>query len=271
MEDSCLNCGTTLNGKYCHNCGQKVLEVHERTLQYFFKQFFGYAFFLENKFVKNLWYTLVFPGIIPLEILNGRRKRYMQPLSLFLMINLFYFMFNPMTDMNLPLIDQINQPFSFISKPLVEHRIEDRGITFDAYALNYDAKSSVLSKSLVIIHVPIFALFVWILYRRKNYFFVDHLVYSLYFIGAVIMSSIVMVALVYLLHLINIQSGQFIIRHIGWLLLFYILYYLISSALRYYRQTLWITMPKVFSMVLFFLLAHFIYRFVLFFIVYLAT
>jgi hypothetical protein len=101
----CLNCNTLLQGNFCHTCGQKFIEQKERTLKYFIIQFFGAAFFLENSFIKNLWRLLSTPGLMAHDFVEGRRKRWMAPFSLFLLINLIYFIVNPLTDFNLPLHD----------------------------------------------------------------------------------------------------------------------------------------------------------------------
>jgi hypothetical protein len=99
----CPNCGAELVGSFCHDCGQKTTEPKERTLRYFLFQFFGATFFLENNFLKNIWLLVFRPGYLAKEYFDGRRKRYMTPISLFLLINLFYFFMVSLSDLNLSL------------------------------------------------------------------------------------------------------------------------------------------------------------------------
>jgi hypothetical protein len=66
----CQNCNTKLNGKFCHVCGQKVLEPSERTFKHLIFQFLGSAFFLENNFLKNLWNLAAHPGRLALDFIE---------------------------------------------------------------------------------------------------------------------------------------------------------------------------------------------------------
>src|SRR5690606_20486340 len=136
-------------------------EQKERTLKYFIIQFFGAAFFLENSFVKNLWRLLTAPGLMAKDFVEGRRKRWMAPFSLFLLINLIYFIVNPLTDFNLLLHDHLrwhDTTYGPLAARMVENRIEQRGITFEDYTRTFDAKTVNLSKSLMVLNVPVMAM-----------------------------------------------------------------------------------------------------------------
>jgi len=81
-ETHCLNCGATLNGPFCHRCGQHA-HVH-RTLTSFFHDLAHGVFHLEGK----LWNTLPMlawrPGELTRRYIDGQRARFVSPIALFL-------------------------------------------------------------------------------------------------------------------------------------------------------------------------------------------
>ncbi|GAB3389994.1 DUF3667 domain-containing protein [Lysobacter fragariae] len=86
---NCENCGTRLQGHYCHACGQSV---HSPT------RHFGHA--LEEVF-ESFWHLdgrvfrtlrdLLAPGRVALNYLAGQRVRYLPPVRLFLILSVLTF------------------------------------------------------------------------------------------------------------------------------------------------------------------------------------
>ena len=81
-ESACLNCGTALVGKHCHQCGQKA-HLH-RTLRAFLHDLLHGALHFEGK----LWTTLPMlvrkPGALTRRYIEGERAKFMSPMALFL-------------------------------------------------------------------------------------------------------------------------------------------------------------------------------------------
>ncbi len=175
-QERCLNCDTPLQGKFCHACGQKQIEPSERTLKYIVLQFLGSAFLLEKNFAKNLWQVLVKPGFLAKEYVQGRRTRYMAPLSIFLLINFFYFIYNPLSDFKLPLRDQFYQPYGALARKLIDEKLKNEKITFEEYEVEYWDWSLTLTKTLIILNVPITAFFLLLWFKRRKMYFTDHFI-----------------------------------------------------------------------------------------------
>ena len=270
--DTCLNCGTILNGKFCHTCGQKKIEDKERTLKHFFYQFFGAAFFLENNLIRSLWLLLSRPGFLAAEYLEGRRKRYMAPISLFLLINLVYFFTVSLTDMNLSLAEQIRQPqHGWLAEVMIEKRLDSREMKFEEYASAYNEQSTSLSKTLIILHAPILAAMLTLLFVRKKYYFTDHLVFSLYMIAFVLLLSIILFALFRFLAKTHVIAPRTFFSWIGYAQLVIYPVYFGFALRRFYRLPVWLTLLSTVAVMILIILAHFIYRTLLFFIVFWTT
>lgn len=264
----CLNCGTLLQGKYCHQCGQKVIEPGERTVRHFFKQFLGSAFFLENNFLKNITALMVRPGLLTAEFIEGKRKRWMSPLSIFLLINLFYFWFSPLSDLNLRLSEQLMQPHhDRLAHYFVDAKIKLENITIDQLEDEYNKKSSSLANTLIIIHIPIFAAFMALLFIRKKFFYTDHFIYALHFFSFVLMLGLIQSGLFHLFNWLHILNRTFWLS-LSLIVLFFIMIYAFQSVKRVYHQKPVNALFFVMPVTVFFIASHFIYRTILFLMIF---
>lgn len=79
----CLNCGATVTGAYCSNCGQKA-HLHRSVLHAIEEFLHGIT-----HFDSKLWNTLPLlcfrPGKLTREYIHGKRARYVAPVALFLL------------------------------------------------------------------------------------------------------------------------------------------------------------------------------------------
>jgi len=80
---ACLNCGTRLEGPFCHYCGQP-----DRNFMRFFpvllREFMEDFLELDSRFVRTLKPLLLRPGRLTRDYLDGRRFRYTPPMRLYL-------------------------------------------------------------------------------------------------------------------------------------------------------------------------------------------
>ncbi|WP_228893929.1 DUF3667 domain-containing protein [Pseudoduganella aquatica] len=87
---SCLNCNATVSGNYCHNCGQET-RTHAPSLAEFAHEFIGHYVALEGRLWGTFTRLLFRPGALTNEYLAGRRKRYVEPLRLYLTLSILFF------------------------------------------------------------------------------------------------------------------------------------------------------------------------------------
>ncbi len=78
----CLNCGTTLQGRYCHGCGQSS-HVH-KTLASIGHDLLHGVFHFEGKIWRTLPMLVFRPGQLTRRYIDGERARFVSPLALFL-------------------------------------------------------------------------------------------------------------------------------------------------------------------------------------------
>jgi len=88
---ACRNCGTPAPLKFCPECGQETT-LHPPTLGEFVHEFVGHYVALEGQLWRTLWLLLRRPGRLTREYLEGRRRRYVLPLRLYLTASFLFFL-----------------------------------------------------------------------------------------------------------------------------------------------------------------------------------
>jgi hypothetical protein len=86
----CLNCDTPVAANFCPSCGQETT-LHVPSASEFLHEFVGHYVALEGKLWKTLVLLLFRPGRLTLEYLQGKRARYVLPLRLYLTFSLIFF------------------------------------------------------------------------------------------------------------------------------------------------------------------------------------
>lgn len=87
---TCRNCGARASGHYCANCGQET-RVALPTFGTFMREAAGRYVALDGRMWRTLWGLVARPGLLTREYLQGRRRRYIRPARLFLVLYLLLF------------------------------------------------------------------------------------------------------------------------------------------------------------------------------------
>ena len=175
-EFTCDNCGASLQGRWCHHCGQKRLGEGDRRFGHLLGQFAHELFHADGKVPATLTTLLFRPGRLTRAYLDGQRVRYLTPIALFLLINLVYFLAPPLTDFNLDLDNQLYQPYGELIRPLVDRRAEEAYSSMAEFRDAYDQRVHRVAKSLIILHLPLLALVLLVLNWRHRMFYAEHFV-----------------------------------------------------------------------------------------------
>jgi Protein of unknown function (DUF3667) len=89
--NDCLNCGVTVVGKYCHNCGQENVEPKE-SVWHLLSHFFNDITHFDGKFFSTLKILLFKPGFLSKEYMNGRRAGYLNPVRMYFFTSFIFFL-----------------------------------------------------------------------------------------------------------------------------------------------------------------------------------
>ncbi len=301
----CANCGAPVIAAYCAVCGQER-ETYRRSVRTLLGEFFTEIASFDSRILRTAVALVARPGELSLAFQEGRPRRYVPALRLYLFVSLIFFLVLSATGIAIMQFDFFAAPEKIVTnakgqsfaitqfdkepipvppwkakQPGPHYSVQGRGHFFapvGAYhsglpaaalkMLEQDrlhAESGMGTSKLAVwfkkhffrnvetlqrdpaavngpltqwiprvlfILLPLFALVLAAFYwrRRRNYYFVDHLVFSLN------MHSFAFVAILVAVGLSQLVSGDFA----GWFALDATGLYLLLSMKRFYRQSwLW--------------------------------
>lgn len=200
----CKNCGNTLTGKFCHNCGQSALS-RRGPLFTIFKEILN-EFHFDSKFLHSLVSLLFKPGQLTLDFISGKRLSMLPPFRMYLVISVLLLLFfevpiKDVSNTNLYIGSQLigsteadpNQNdvrFMFPDKsfvgsllaPYLDDRSEHFAIVEPQILVN-DLVNSInkFMSPVLILLIPLLAIILKALYFRSSFYYVDHLIFALHF------------------------------------------------------------------------------------------
>lgn len=89
---TCKTCGHQFEGKVCNQCGEKVFHEHHLSAGHFFHEVIDFFYHFENKVLKTIWLNFIKPGFVTKENLRGVRIPYANPVQLYLVVNLIFYL-----------------------------------------------------------------------------------------------------------------------------------------------------------------------------------
>lgn len=90
-DKNCLNCGATVAGRYCQDCGQENIETRE-TFWSLTKHFVYDVLHFDGKFFSTLKHLFTKPGFVAKQYVEGRRQAYLHPIRMYLFTSAFFFL-----------------------------------------------------------------------------------------------------------------------------------------------------------------------------------
>ena len=193
---SCLNCGAALGGPFCGQCGQKAVHPKPTLHELFYDGLEEFLHF-DGKIVQTLRTLAARPGQLTVDIVEGRRARYIAPLRLYLTCSLIYFLIaavSPIQTLTITVsdnqsggkrvvtggrslseddrksVEEVVQRSRPLMRPLIRRMVDDPvGLQTDVF--------HAWPKAMFVL-LPVFAAIVALFFRRRH--FVEHMYFALH-------------------------------------------------------------------------------------------
>ena len=183
---TCPSCGTETPSLFCDNCGEKKISAYDLSVRHYLEEAFSAVTSLDSKVLRTVWLLVSRPGYLSSEYFRGSRVRYVKPLQLFLLFNVIYYFsltLLPATTFTTPLDTQLhmNNYYPSYAKARVEQVVQQKRTSYQEFEIRYNQEAGVLSKTLIFLLIPLFALLFFALFFRKRHFLVEHVVASTHF------------------------------------------------------------------------------------------
>jgi hypothetical protein len=226
--DNCRNCGAALSGPYCHECGQRALDlrlnwraVAGEALSAFFN--------LDGKFPRGLVHLLFFPGKLTRDFLDGRRASQIPPLRGYIVISLLFFLLAPAGDSDMGMTINAGGESSLLSEE--ERREMEAAGPVEGWIAHGLSNMDDLRRNYVqwlprsfLFGIFALAFFTSLLFRREGFSYLEHLVLALHFQSFFMLLAIVAGGWGSLFGLIWQPLGRLVIYGaIGWAMVYPVL------------------------------------------------
>ena len=192
---ACANCAEPLAGEFCSRCGQQAIDLH-RPFSDLFSDVVGDILNLDTRLVRTLHPLMLKPGQVAKDYIAGRRVSHVPPLKAYLIAALIFFSLFTVFPSEAPVRVFVQGSAeeqaaksergsrTFFSLPPSVSYYNDwyQGAVARAMrqpeAFAHAVYSNVPRAFFFLL--PLFALFLELLYRKQGYL-VDHLVVALYY------------------------------------------------------------------------------------------
>jgi Protein of unknown function (DUF3667) len=177
----CPSCGIESAGQFCSGCGERKLGSEDRSLLHYLDIVVDFLTHFDSKGYRSLGYLIAKPGFLSVEQLRGSRVRYAKPFSLFLSINVIYYLSIALFGANTftsPLSVQLTQNdyYPGFARRQVERQVRVNKTDFATLETKYNERTNVLSKTLIFLFIPIYAAIFYGLFRSRRPYLVEHAV-----------------------------------------------------------------------------------------------
>src|SRR5262245_38895558 len=181
----CVSCGSELFGNYCSKSGEKRPSRHDYSVRHFFESALVPFTHLDFKSLRPFKSLLFKPGELTRSYLDGRRKPYVGPIQLFIIVNIAFALFG-WNSFRTPLRVQLHDPpFVSLKQAKVAEAIAYRTITEEAFEEKFDSAAGLQAKTWIFSMIPLLALCLAVVFGFRRYFF-EHLVFATHFFAFVL-------------------------------------------------------------------------------------
>ena len=174
----CLNCNTEFEGKFCPECGQSA-ETGRFTLRFIWDNLLAGVLGRDGGIGYTIMNLFSRPGKMIVEILNGKRRKYLSPFpTLFLALTIYVLIFTATGSKNNMV--SLNEPIDVSEVPSANERVVEKAYQLISYGYHFYLNHYTLCYMLTL---PLFIIAARRCYgkeNRKRYYRAEYIVAIVY-------------------------------------------------------------------------------------------
>ncbi|SMD16915.1 DUF3667 domain-containing protein [Pedobacter nyackensis] len=262
-DNTCLNCGSIIQIRYCSQCGQENIEPHE-SFGSIVSHFIQDLLHFDGKFFVTIKLLFKKPGFLSEEYSRGRRTDYFHPIRMYLFTSALFFLiffafFAPKQGEELVVDIKKNTDTTVVGaeKILPNPKNEDwifKGMSDKVNQLysEDDPRGKQLLWSvldnffhklpyLLFISLPLYAFYLKLLYfRKREFYYSDHAVFLIHLYVYTFILLLILMGVTKLLPYIGIGGTGLVYLTF----LIYAIFYAYSAMRHFYKQSRKLTILK---------------------------
>lgn len=165
------------------------MNASDRKLSAFVARAFLAVSDLDSRLLRTLRALVLRPGQLTQAYRDGRRRPYLPPVQLFLLINVVYFFVQPFTifgGYNTKMASHIQQQYYsglFSIETWMKEKAARMSLDLEAFEVVFNSQSELLASTLILLIVPLFTVAVAALMLNRKALMIEHGVFALHFIA----------------------------------------------------------------------------------------
>ena len=179
---------------YCASCGEKQPAHHDLTVGHFAHELFHELFHLDSKVFRTLRDLVAKPGELTAAYFEGRKKRYIAPLRLFLTLFAIQFLaysaYKPVAIYSLDGLLRTDRTHKF--ENLLKRAAENRKIPYAQLTERIEHRWQKNMSVASLLSIGAIAVTLKLLYLRRRRFLVEHLIFATHYMCFAYAMSIVL-------------------------------------------------------------------------------
>lgn len=190
----CNNCGESGVRNYCPGCGETRPGHEDMSLSHFFGHAVHELVHLDSKIFRSFLYLITRPGFLTAEYFNGRKKRYIAPLRIYVtLFALSFFAYSFQSSISVWDVQKfIDADVTGKIAGAIEQLTAGTGVSASAWAEQVNVNWHKLITVTQFVNILLLALALQALYWRSGRYFVEHLIFSLHLQSAFLLISLLM-------------------------------------------------------------------------------
>lgn len=279
-KKTCLNCGAFVETHYCPKCGQENSESRQ-SFHHLFTHFVFDFIHYDSSFWRTVKYLFLSPGKLSIEYMNGKRKSYVNPFTLYIFISFITFFIPSVlpdaskSNKNILVEAEVDEAMKlrdsliatdpqgkltaekidakYKALPQEKQFLSPDGIMYKTgLAIVENSKDKQKNKEAIeflihnmpkvlFIYMPIFAFWLWLFHNKRKRFYFDSGVFTLHFFSVVLLSITICNIFTCLFDWIGTEWPTGLL----WtFMIFYITFYFFRGCRRFYDENRFISNLK---------------------------